>query len=232
MKKLLTLLAMTSMLALAGCTETAVEEPKEEKKVEASTTEKVEVEDEAKAEAKAKEEASKKVEANKKLAAEEKAKADKKAKEAEQAAQDTKNAAYAQEVGEYSSTLGDIMNDFTDNVNNFNHQTKKKKKDPFITMDSEWITDTVLVLLSIQANIDSINEIQPPAGFEEIHSLNQKLGEEWQFVVDNFPTAIDNLDTALIQECATHIQLGTGYTEEVNRLLEVKFAELKESGVF
>ena len=216
MKKLLTLLAMTSMLALAGCTETAVEEPKEEKKVEASTTEKVEVEDEAKAEAKAKEEASKKVEA----------------KEAEQAAQDTKNAAYAQEVGEYSSTLGDIMNDFTDNVNNFNHQTSLAEKDPFITMDSEWITDTVLVLLSIQANIDSINEIQPPAGFEEIHSLNQKLGEEWQFVVDNFPTAIDNLDTALIQECATHIQLGTGYTEEVNRLLEVKFAELKESGVF
>jgi len=257
MKKIFPLFLMIFILSLVltGCSETTLE-TKDEEKVETSTTEdkatkeaeakkkdeekakkaeeskKAEA-DKAKAEAdKAKADADKKLAADKKAVAD-KAAADKKAKEqAKQAEEDKKNEAYRNEVLAYSDSVSETMSSFSENVSNFSAQTMMAGDDPTLMFDDTWIMDTALTLVYIQTNIDSINAMEAPKGFEEIQSYNLKIAEEWQFVVDNFPTAIDNVDTDLINECVTHIQQGTAYTDTANQLLIEKTEELQDSGVF
>lgn len=242
MKKIFPLFFIIFMLSLVltGCSESTTEAP-EEKTVDTSTTKEAEAKKKTEAKAKKEKDAeiAKKAEADKKAKAKitadkEKAKAKKEAEEKKlaeekQAKEDAKHQAYREEVIVYTTVISETMGSFSEDIASFNTQTMLAANDPMLMMDDTWIMDTVMSLVYLQEDIDAINATKAPKGFEEIQSYNEKIANEWQFVVDNFPTAIDNMDVDLINECTAHIKQGTEYTDIATELLTEISEELQIS---
>lgn len=53
-----------------------------------------------------------------------------------------------------------------------------------------------------------------------IHQLVLKAMDEFDFVATNFPIATKNLDTDLMEQCATHMRNGASYFDEATRKVQ------------
>lgn len=235
-KKASTVLATTVLasLILTGCGEEAaetVEEVVETEEVEASEPAEKEVVDEeaeAKAEAEAAAEAEKKAEeeaaAAEKKAAEEAAEAEKKAAEeaeklaAEEAA--AEEALEQEKVDTYATNMEEHLGNLSDNMYTISTLSTQAGEDPYIMFDSEWITDFALELVLMDATIELVRAEDPPEALKPAHDTILKSMDEFEFVVDNMPTAIDELDFDLVNESAAAITRGSEYMVDATAQIE------------
>lgn len=202
------LIAVGSMLVNKSDTQSAAALPtKEEKEVQAT-----DAKADADAAAKKKEEAA----ADKK--AEQEAEAKAKAEEEAQAKADAEEEAKADKEAElmaYHTETTRIYTDLGKYITDFGNQNTQASQNPALIADTDWTVDTVVALTGIQSSIKEYRAIENvPEEFAESNRLANQAWDEWQFVIDNYPAAIDNLDVDMIRECASHMQNATGYLDD------------------
>lgn len=193
MKKLVIGTALFGLL-LAGCSEEAV-------KIEDNEATEVKPVDEAKKDA-------------------EKEQAEKERKEADEkaAAEEKKNASEAA----YSVLLQDYMGQFATALTDFGNLNIQASTDPTLMQDIDWITDAAVALSSMDEIILKVNELNPPDKFKEVHAELLKAMDGYQYVVDNYPEAVDYMDLDLMEQCVIKMEESADYLEgATNMLLEL-----------
>lgn len=90
--------------------------------------------------------------------------------------------------------------------------------DPTLTINEEWMTDAALALTIMDQSIDQLRSLEPPPLMEESHQYLMMGLDEYDFMIQNFPRAIDNYDLDLMNQCAEAMFTGSDYLEEASRL--------------
>jgi hypothetical protein len=90
--------------------------------------------------------------------------------------------------------------------------------------DDDWILSMALALLTLDEVLASYRDYdgEIPSVFQKAHELTLLAVEEYQYIPDNLPSAIDNMDSEAIEKNSEHLLQGTEYitqaTEEISNI--------------
>jgi hypothetical protein len=122
----------------------------------------------------------------------------------------------------YSTSMGDSFGEFESIMYDFSDLMLDAGNDPYLMFDDAWTIDVATQLVLMQGVIDDIKSLNAPTGFEDVHNKTLQAMDEYQYVVDNLPRAIDNMDVDLINSCSDAVANGTRYIGEASSLLSTK----------
>jgi hypothetical protein len=125
----------------------------------------------------------------------------------------------AQAIEEYRKLINGPVAGLTESLGTFSDLSNKAANNPFIMKTEDWLMDMALTLTLMEQYINQFEEISPPAGMEDVHDTVLKGMDEFSFVVDNFPEAIDNMDVDLMKQCSQAMGNGAQYISEATATL-------------
>jgi hypothetical protein len=108
----------------------------------------------------------------------------------------------------YHELLQEPLNGLIQAMGKFSELNGQAGQDPSMLADSDWQIDMASTLVDMQRYIQDVQAINPPDAVADVHDTLLQAMDEYQFVVDNFPTALDTLDSSLIDECTSHMKNG------------------------
>lgn len=123
------------------------------------------------------------------------------------------NVDYLNTLSMYQDGLANVFSDFAQL--NF-----EAADNPYLISNPDWITEAAILLAEMQSYIDKIYALDPPDSHKEMHDIVLKAMDEYQFVVDNYPIAIDTLDFELLDRCTEAMIRGSGYIEEATLMIQ------------
>jgi hypothetical protein len=125
---------------------------------------------------------------------------------------------------EYSKEMEPLMMDLTNTLGEFADQNFEIGNNPYLLEDGVWLTDTADVLYDMQEGVDAVRAVEDvPEDMEDSHDYVLQAMDELQFVIDNYPDAVDNMDIDLLKECSEALTEGGDYFEKAKE--EIEFAE-------
>lgn len=135
---------------------------------------------------------------------------------------DTNEPVFDASTLEYSTKMESISYDIQTIMNDFSQLMYQAGDNPNLMFDDNWIIDVATQIALLDGVITEVRNIEAPSQLDDVHSLILEAMNEYEFVVDNFPSAIDNMDVNLINECNTAITNATGHITEATSLLQEK----------
>ena len=122
---------------------------------------------------------------------------------------------------EYTKAMSVAMQNVSDALGGMTEESKKMADNPALILDQGWIMDMALALTMLDASIIQVRDIKEPTDPElkEAHGLVLNAMDHYEYVVDNYPSAIDNMDADLIRECTENLKTATGYIQEANEII-------------
>lgn len=111
---------------------------------------------------------------------------------------------------EYADNMSTYFYSFSDVMMRFSEQNREASQNPALMTDSDWMIDTSGVLIDMQSLIEEYRAIEDvPIAFKPSHELLGSVIDNYDFIVKNYATGIDNLDADLLSQCAQHMSTGT-----------------------
>ena len=102
----------------------------------------------------------------------------------------------------------------------FGDQSTKLASNNSLMFNEEWILDTVVSIVEIDAAANELKTVQPTnEQTKAIQDLFNQIADHWIYIADNYPTAIDNRDAALMQKIGDEIVAATGKLKEADSLI-------------
>ena len=122
---------------------------------------------------------------------------------------------------EYTKAMSVAMQNVSDALGGMTEESKKMADNPALILDQGWIMDMALALTMLDASIIQVRDIDEPTDpkLKEAHGLVLNAMDHYEYVVDNYPSAIDNMDADLIKECTENLKSATGYIQEANEII-------------
>ena len=122
---------------------------------------------------------------------------------------------------EYTKAMSVAMQNVSDALGGMTEESKKMADNPALILDQGWIMDMALALTMLDASIIQVRDIEEPTDpkLKEAHGLVLNAMDHYEYVVDNYPSAIDNMDADLIRECTENLKTATGYIQEANEII-------------
>lgn len=109
-------------------------------------------------------------------------------------------------------------------LDTFSYLTSQAGQNPLIMYDDHWIDEMVANLIGHQLLIDDFMSIEAeyvPEDYKEVHSIfSEVYGVHRQFVVDNMPSAVDNLDVDLLDEIFNHLSTANEKGDDAMAIIE------------
>lgn len=121
---------------------------------------------------------------------------------------------------DYLNTLSMYQDGLANVFSHFAQLNFEAADNPYLISNPDWITEVAILLAEMQSYIDKIYALDPPDYHREMHDLVLKAMDEYQFVVDNYPMAIDTLDFELLDRCTEAMIRGSGYIEEATLMIQ------------
>lgn len=89
--------------------------------------------------------------------------------------------------------------------------------------DQRWRLEVVSQLVILDISIKEARQIEPTPKMQSVHTKYMSALDNFQYVVDNLPKGLDNLDTKIIDSCTENLQLGAqGLTETSEELTAIQ----------
>lgn len=122
---------------------------------------------------------------------------------------------------EYTKAMSVAMQNVSDALGGMTEESKKMADNPALILDQGWIMDMALALTMLDASIIQVRDIEQPTDpkLKEAHGLVLNAMDHYEYVVDNYPSAIDNMDADLIKECTENLKSATVYIQEANEII-------------
>ena len=128
----------------------------------------------------------------------------------------------SEEINAYKSGLAESLGMVNAALEKFSDLSYEASDNPYVMTTDSWIQDTAVVLTYLDLAIDKAYALDPPEELKGVHTEIISSMDNYKFVVDNYPSAIDNMDFDLLDECIAHMQDGSYYmqraTEEMEKL--------------
>ena len=122
---------------------------------------------------------------------------------------------------EYLNNMSAAMKNMSEALGLISEESTKFLENPALMMDQGWIMDMAMAITMLDASIIQVRDIEEPEGKElkEAHALVLKAMDHYQYVVDNYPSAIDNMDADAIRKCTENLSTATGYIQEATGII-------------
>lgn len=120
---------------------------------------------------------------------------------------------------DYELAMVEVMTGFASTMESLSILTGEAGQDVTLLYSEDWVISVAFELLELESLIGEIRSLEPPEKFEDSHSQLLLAADNYQFVVDNYPTAIDTLDVDLINECTDYIITATSHIEEATVII-------------
>ena len=147
-----------------------------------------------------------------------------KEKTAEEKAAEEKAAAEEKRLAEnqaYRDALISPFTEFNEGISDLSKQSTKLADNPILMMNQEWIIETVTALYQIRAAAHELKAVEPTNDrTKAIQDLMNQIADHYIYVADNYPSAIDNRDVALLESINNEIEASTGKLNEAIILAE------------
>jgi hypothetical protein len=118
-------------------------------------------------------------------------------------------------IDEYRNTMQDSFANMGDYMGTFAAKSSEAGEDYTLMYNESWVMEMVTALVGMDQEIEVWNGIEEvPEEYKETHDLLLKAGEEFKYVTENYPKAIDNMDLDLMTECLMHMSNGNVYLGE------------------
>lgn len=101
----------------------------------------------------------------------------------------------------YFSTMDLYSEDFSLHSASFSELNSELEENPTLMLTEEWVQDAAVSLLGMKSVIPKILAVVPPKNLKDYHNHFLEAMDEYTFIINNFPNAIDNFDTDLYLEC-------------------------------
>lgn len=111
---------------------------------------------------------------------------------------------YCLEIAANSSKIGDALTKLANAI-------RKPQMN-----EQVWVLEVAAQLVIIEGSIKEARQIEPTPKMQSVHTKYMSALDNFQYVVDNLPKGIDNLDTKIIDSCAENLQLGTQHLIEAS----------------
>jgi hypothetical protein len=122
--------------------------------------------------------------------------------------------AYASAVAEQATTLAGVLTKLGDLLQNYQ------------LGDDEWAINVATQLAVIRLVYDEAMAMSPPSSMAEIHSKYTQGLTHYNTMTELLAQGIDALDTDLVEQAATEMNIGTVYITEATNLMN-DFTESK-----
>ena len=108
---------------------------------------------------------------------------------------------------EYTKAMSVAMQNVSDALGGMTEESKKMADNPALILDQGWIMDMALALTMLDASITQVRDIEQPTDpkLKEAHELVLNAMDHYEYVVDNYPSAIDNMDADAIRKCTENL---------------------------
>ena len=138
-------------------------------------------------------------------------------------AEESVKAAETKKVDEtkYLKNMSASMKNVADSLGSISEESAKFSENPALMMDQGWIVDMAMAITLLDSSIIQVRDIEEPKGKElkKAHTLVLKAMDHYQYVVDNYPSAIDNMDADAIRKCTENLSTATGYIQEATGII-------------
>ncbi|MCK1982191.1 MULTISPECIES: hypothetical protein [Peribacillus] len=126
------------------------------------------------------------------------------------------------ELADYGTEMEGYLNDFTVTMTDFSNLNSEAANNPSIMLTDDWIMDISLSLVTMEEHINNIRSVDAPAEVQKSHDHVLQAMDSFQYVVDNYPNAIDNVDVELLGTCVDAMTEGGQHldkaTAELNKV--------------
>ena len=122
---------------------------------------------------------------------------------------------------DYLDSMSTAMKSVAGALRSISEESTKFSENPALIMDQGWIVDMAMAITLLDSSIMQVRDIEEPEGKElkEAHTLVLKAMDHYQYVVDNYPSAIDSMDADAIRKCTENMKTATGYIQEASGII-------------
>lgn len=122
---------------------------------------------------------------------------------------------------DYLDSMSTAMKSVAGALRSISEESAKFSENPALIMDQGWIVDMAMAITLLDSSIMQVRDIEEPEGKElkEAHTLVLKAMDHYQYVVDNYPSAIDSMDAEAIRKCTENMKTATGYIQEASGII-------------
>jgi hypothetical protein len=126
------------------------------------------------------------------------------------------------ELSDYGTEMQGYLSDFTVTMTDFSELNTEAANNPSIMLTDDWRMDISISLVTMEEHINNIRSVDAPAEVQKSHDYVLQAMDSFQYVVDNYPDAIDNVDVDLLGTCVDAMTEGGQHldkaTEELNKV--------------
>lgn len=122
---------------------------------------------------------------------------------------------------DYLDSMSTAMKSVAGALRSISEESTKFSENPALIMDQGWIVDMAMAITLLDSSIMQVRDIEEPEGEElrKAHKLVLKAMDHYQYVVDNYPSAIDSMDAEAIRKCTENMQTARGYIQEATDII-------------
>lgn len=122
---------------------------------------------------------------------------------------------------EYLDSMSTAMKSVAGALHSISEESVKFSENPALIMDQGWIVDMAMAITLLDSSITQVRDIEEPEEEElkKAHTLVLKAMDHYQYVVDNYPSAIDKMDADAIRKCTENLSTATGYIQQASGII-------------
>lgn len=129
----------------------------------------------------------------------------------------------------YTENMTVYFTELRDAMSNMGTYNQELAGNPLLIRDESWIIKSMTQLYLMGEAIKKIQSEPVPEAMTEPNKIIQEAMNHYMFAVDNYPTAIDNMDIDLMTEVAENLNQGSTLLAEGQE--EVQTAVNKHLGI-
>jgi len=121
----------------------------------------------------------------------------------------------------YTENMSNSMKSLSNSLGLMTDVSMELADNPYLASTESWIMDAAVAITSLESDIENIRSISKPKDPQllEAHLIILKAMDHYEFVVENWPNAIDNMDVELMGQCTENLSIATEYIKQANDII-------------
>ena len=121
----------------------------------------------------------------------------------------------------YAENMSNSMKSLSNSLGLMTDVSMELADNPYLARTESWIMDAAVAITSLESDIENIRSISKPKDPQllEAHLIILKAMDHYEFVVENWPNAIDNMDVELMGQCTENLSIATEYIKQANDII-------------
>jgi hypothetical protein len=120
----------------------------------------------------------------------------------------------------YFLTLAEIQSGMVNAFADLGETFALAGEQPLLVFDDDWRLNVAITLTTMNIAAEQIIKLSPPAGLDQLHSLQLQVADQLEIITSSSIQGIDNVDATLLDEATTAIARTNTLVERSAEIIE------------